>query len=402
LSKLSELLELSDSEKANRGLLNTPREIAQQPQTWGATAALLQKSHSETREFLRSAGIGGDPDRVPTVILVGAGTSDYIGRALVPLLRRLWKCEVIAVPSTDLMTDFPDYVIPGRSYLWISFSRSGQSPEGVTVLRKALQDAPNIHHLVVTCNAEGEMIRDIRGNPRAFGLLLDEAVNDRGLAMTSSFTNMVIAGQYLAHIESKDEYTPVLEGLIEAGKSFLDVAASRAAELSADPYNSACFVGSGPLKAVATESGLKLLELTAGKIPTITESALGLRHGPMAVLDKETLFVCFLSNDECKRKYESDLLREIGGKGLVKTRVVVTGGDQNIGSLAEYSLGPQITRPIADHYRAPVDILFGQLLGLFFSLRCGLKPDSPSPSGAINRVVQGVQIYDVCTPALKI
>jgi tagatose-6-phosphate ketose/aldose isomerase len=407
LSQLSELLKLSDQEKKNRGLLNTPREIAQQPDTWGGTFARLQKSRPEIKEFLRAAGVGGDPSQAPTVILVGAGTSDYTGRALVPLLRRMWKCEVIAVPSTDLMTDFPDYVVPGRSYLWISFSRSGQSPEGVTVLRKALADAPDIHHLVVTCNADGEMIRDVKGNRRAFAVLLDEAVNDRGLAMTSSFTNMVLAGQCLAHLglanaDSLDDYGDILGTLIEAGKSFLDIAADRAAELAAGSYNSACFVGSGPLKAVATESGLKLLELTAGNIRTVTESALGLRHGPMAVLDKETLFVCYLSNDECKRKYEADLLKEIGSKGLVRTRVAVGSNGKDLTSLAELVLGPKMMRPVADYYRAPVDIMFGQLLGLFFSMRCGLKPDTPSPTGAINRVVQGVQIYDVCSPSLKI
>lgn len=401
MSQLAELLKLSDQDKKNRGLVNTPHEIAQQPDSWEGTFTRLQKSHPEIREFLRSAGIGGDPGKTPTVILVGAGTSDYIGRAVVPVLRRLWKCEVIAVPSTDLMTDFPDYVIPGRPYLWISFSRSGQSPEGVTVLRKALADAPEVHHLVVTCNADGDMIRDIKGNSRALGVLLDEAVNDRGLAMTSSFTNMVVAGQCLAHADSLNEYGDIVEGLIADGKSFIDIAADRAAELAKGPYNSACFVGSGPLKAVATESGLKLLELTAGKIRTVTESALGLRHGPMAVLDKETLFVCYLSNDECKRKYEFDLLKEIGSKDLVKTRVAV-GAGKDVGSLAEQVLGPKTPHAIADYYRAPVDIIFGQLLGLFFSMRCGLKPDTPSPTGAINRVVQGVQIYDVCAPSLKI
>ena len=122
----------------------------------------------------------------------------------------------------------------------------------------------------------------------------------------------------------------------------------------------------------------------------------------MAVLDKETLFVCYVSNDECKRQYETDLLKEIGSKGLVRTRVVVGGNGKEVASLAELVLGPSTKRPVADYYRAPVDIIFGQLLGLFFSLRCGLKPDTPSPTGAINRVVQGVQIYDVCSPSLKI
>jgi tagatose-6-phosphate ketose/aldose isomerase len=47
----------------------------------------------------------------------------------------------------------------------------------------------------------------------------------------------------------------------------------------------------------------------------------------------------------------------------------------------------------ADAYRPPVDALFGQLPGLFASLRQGLKPDRPSPNGAISRFVSEVNTY---------
>ena len=40
-------------------------------------------------------------------------------------------------------------------------------------------------------------------------------------------------------------------------------------------------------------------------------------------------------------------------------------------------------------------IIPGQLLGFFKSLGEGLQPDAPSSSGAISRVVQGVNIYDL-------
>jgi tagatose-6-phosphate ketose/aldose isomerase len=400
LSAFSEILNLSEQEKTSRGLLHTPKEIAQQPQTWGATFARVQKESSGIQSFLRSVGIGGDSVQAPAVFLVGAGTSDYIGRSLVPLLRRLWNCEVSAVPSTDILTDFPDHVLPNRKYLWISISRSGESTEGVVVLKKALADSPNVHHLLLTCNAEGQMFRDLQGTQNALTVLLDEAVNDRGLAMTSSFTNMVIAGHCLANIHSLDQYERVLSRLVDAGERFLPVAADRAAELAAQPFTSACFVGSGALKAVATECGLKLLELTSGRIRTVAEAAMGLRHGPMSVLDDKTLFVSFVSSDPCKRKYESDLLREIGDKKLVRTRVAVSAaGEKDLAGLAEHVLSLNPSQPIPDYYRVPVDVMLGQLLGLFFSLRCGLKPDTPSPSGAINRVVQVGRIYDTCSPS---
>ena len=49
---------------------------------------------------------------------------------------------------------------------------------------------------------------------------------------------------------------------------------------------------------------------------------------------------------------------------------------------------------VPDLYRPPVDVLFGQLLGLYFSLAHDLKPDAPSPCGVIQRVVGEFDIYE--------
>lgn len=393
MNALLDLLGLSDEEKSVRGLLDTPREIAQQPSTWAATFACFQKHGAEIRNFLQSAGIGGGSNHKPTVFLLGAGTSDYIGQSLVHLLQRRWQCQVIAIPSTSLVTHFEESLVPGQKYLWMSFSRSGDSPESVAVLERALRARPDIHHLIVSCNAKGRMIRLAAEAEQALGICLGESVNDRGLAMTSSYSNMVVFGQCLAHVDAPVEYEEVLGQMIESGKTFLGAAAECAAELAKGPYTRACFVGSGPLRAVASESALKLLELTAGKTQTLSESTLGLRHGPMATLNEETLFVCFLSGDERIRKYETDLLEEIGRKRLIRTRVVVSRESaERFNGLAERLLAPGSNFSVADEYRPPVDVIFGQLLGLFFSIRWGLTPDSPSSNGAISRVVQNVNI----------
>src|SRR5271156_107554 len=127
LDALSELLRLPESEKAARGLAHTPAEIAQQPDTWTTTFELFRRKQAVIAEFLSRAGLGANVASQPTVFLVGAGTSDYIGQALTYLLRKCWHCEVIAVPSTDLLTHVDELLISGRKYLWISFSRSGDS-----------------------------------------------------------------------------------------------------------------------------------------------------------------------------------------------------------------------------------------------------------------------------------
>lgn len=394
---LHSLLELEEAEKAARGLTHTPREIAQQPETWLGTFLTVRQQRTDLQDFFQAAGLGPDVPAMqrPIVYLIGAGTSDYIGQALVPLLRQQWQCEVEAVASTDLLPGMDHLLLPEKKYLWISFSRSGDSPEGVAALKKALRDRPDIHHLVVSCHAQGQMAQALRGDPRGRVLLLDDAVNDRGLAMTSSFSNMVVCGQCLAHLWDLEQYGPVLHALVTAGEQALGRYATLASRLAQDPYTRACFVGTGALKAVARESALKVLEMSAGKIVTMAESTLGLRHGPLAAVQRETLFVCYLSSDGARQRYEIDLLEELGRKDIVQTRVAVglEGAALPIG-VCEHCLTPGVPVSLPDACRPPLDVLFGQLLGLFFSLRCHLRPDAPSPTGAIHRVVQGVSIHD--------
>jgi hypothetical protein len=75
---------------------------------------------------------------------------------------------------------------------------------------------PDIHHIVISCNQNGGMIVESANKPQVFTACLSDAVNDRGLAMTSSFSNMVIFGQCLAHQADLDAYEPVVLKLVAA------------------------------------------------------------------------------------------------------------------------------------------------------------------------------------------
>jgi tagatose-6-phosphate ketose/aldose isomerase len=204
---------------------------------------------------------------------------------------------------------------------------------------------------------------------------------------------MVLAGQILAHAWSVDEFESILHELVGAAETFLPRAATLASELTQKGYKRACFVGSGVLAGAAMECALKTLELTAGKVQTITQPTLALRHGPMAALDRDTLFVSLVSSQPQRRQYEVDLLREIGSKELVRTRVAIATDPNQLRADAEYVLTPGSRHDVPDLYRPVLDVIFGQLLGLFASIHVGLKPDVPSPNGAISRVVQNVDIY---------
>ena len=384
MNPLSQLLSLSKDRQTELGLLYTPAEIAQQPATWQITHRLFSEKKTELMEFLHQA----KAERW-TIYLVGAGSSDYIGHSIAHLLRKRWNCEVCVVASTDLLTNRDDLVIQDRKYLWISFSRSADSPEGVSVLEQALAASPNVKHLVVSCNRNGRMVELATENKSCFAMVLDDAVNDRSLAMTSSFTNMVLFGMELAHLWDQQSFDDTLEHMTQAAKYLLEEGASLALRLAKQGYRRACFVGSGALAGTTRESALKILELTAGNIQTMNETTLGLRHGPMSSLNSETLFVGFISRDDRRRRYDLDLLNEIRGKGAVRTIVAIGYAD----SASDSSLYCEAFGRLDDAYRPAVDVIFSQMLGLFSSIELGLQPDSPSPNGLISRVVEKFAIY---------
>ena len=387
------LVDLSTAERESLGLVHTLREILQQPQTWRQSYQKVVQSSRRIEEFLTSAGLGADRSKPLNVLLIGAGTSDYIGKSVCALLQKEWNCGVQAVPSTDLLTNMEDHVLANSEYLWISFSRSGDSSEGVAVLEQALAKYPQIKHFIITCNQNGKMAQ-FGGRANLFSFVLDDEVNDRGLAMTSSFSNMVIVAQALSYYQKLATYGPIVESLAMSGSRVLPAAMNLCQRLVDEKFSRVCFLGTGPLKGAAIESGLKVTELTGGRVVALTESFLGLRHGPLSAVDRDTLVVGFLSADHRRRAFEVDLLQEICDKKLTEKCLVVTPSASVIGLDAfanTLSLG--LPEEISDLYLPPLFVLVGQLLGLFASIREGLRPDEPSPHGAINRVVSHVTIH---------
>ncbi|MBA2733594.1 MAG: hypothetical protein H0U54_11955 [Acidobacteria bacterium] len=205
--------------------------------------------------------------------------------------------------------------------------------------------------------------------------------------MTSSFSNLVLAGLAFKHFSELEQALPRIA--VDVGNSLAGLD-EKARAIAARPFSRSVILASNSLLGAAREASLKILEMTAGQIPVLTETYLGLRHGPMSFLREDTLVLCFLSSSPDIRRYEQDLLEELRAKNLGEV-VVIT----------PVELGVSVTHQIRamapllpDRLRTPFEIVFAQLLGLHLSLRAGLDPDNPSPEGVINRVVQGVRLYE--------
>jgi tagatose-6-phosphate ketose/aldose isomerase len=390
---LGELLNLESGEKKRRGVLHTASEIAGQVALWEDSARRVRETAREAQRLLQELqeSPGG------CLVCTGAGTSEYTGYCLEGLARKSLAVPVNVFSTPRIVTTPEDIFFPNGRFLLLSFARSGDSPESVGAARIATKTAQGISHIVITCNQGGGLARWASTRQRSLTVCLDERTNDRGLAMTSSFTNMLVAGQALFSLRSPEYFSSRLAKLIEAGSFMLTRAPDIAKEVCSLDFNRALFLGNGCGWGTAVESHLKLQELTAGGVMCAYDTFLGLRHGPEALIDERTLVVAYLSSHPLLRRYEEDLLRELKHKHIGRALVVCGAGvDSAIGNLSDYvvDFDPGGRLDIPDDFLSPVHIIFGQLLGLFKSLMLGNRPDTPSEGGIIHRVVQGVRIYD--------
>ena len=166
------------------------------------------------------------------------------------------------------------------------------------------------------------------------------------------------------------------------------------AEAAKAPFKRVLFLGSGSRFAGAREAALKMLEMTAGRVGTMCETYLGLRHGPMSYVHQDTLVMCFLSSDPTLRAYEADLLRELDQKGLGLLKIII-GEEIPVALIRGNDLAVEckgLSR-LGDENSTVIDVIAGQLLAFFRCLEEGFRPDSPSEGGVISRVVQAFALY---------
>jgi tagatose-6-phosphate ketose/aldose isomerase len=214
--------------------------------------------------------------------------------------------------------------------------------------------------------------------------------------MTSSFSNLVLAGLVLAQPDAAAATVDAYSRRAAALLPEIDQACQR---LAARIRDRIVVLSSSPSLGWAREAGLKTLEMTAGRFPVVTETYLGLRHGPMSFVKSDTLVLCLLSSDPVRRFYEADLIHELRAKKIGYLAGIVDPAESE-GLFDEVI--PAVAPRANDALRTPYEIAGPQLLGYHLSLRIGLNPDNPSPDGVINRVVQGVRIHPACPsgPAL--
>ncbi len=367
----------------------TAEEIARQPAVWKKTAAQLVSIRPALEAFL--ANVTAKPDF--DVILTGAGTSEYVGKALLATLHIPYNGHVFSFGTTDIVATPRAYLPEKKPTLLVSFARSGNSPESVGAVAAADAVCENIWHLFITCNAEGALAKAAETRKNCFSIVLAPETNDRGFAMTSSFTGMYLAA-LLAFLPRQETG---LEAICAASEGFLGAGYEKLKKIvDVFPFERVVYLGTDVLKAVAQESALKMLELTGGRVATAFDTPMGFRHGPKSIVNDCTLTVVYLSDEPSTRRYETDLLKELWRDK--KGSMLLTVGDrkdESTEALCDAYLNFDSGMKLDNALLAPLYVGAAQCLALFRSLSLGLTPDDPCPTGEVNRVVKGVTIYPV-------
>ncbi len=345
------------------------REIMQQPMLWPATLERISAA-SPAAELLH----------LP-VVLTGAGTSAYAGAAIAaawPGARAVPTTDLLLMSSEEIAGALPEFA---RGGLLISLARSGDSPESVAVVERLQRLLPAVQHLAIVCNAAGRLAH----LPGVTVICLDPRTNDQSLAMTASFSNLVLAGLCLCQRETIAVHLPAtcrraseqMHAMNELAEQVVHGCGSRLVPLTSKMH------------ALAQETAIKVVELTGGRTTPLPETFLGLRHGPVSYLRPDTCVLCFASTDPATHRYEMDLMRELRAKGLGRLVLVAASAE---GSDCDWFV-PAVAPDLPDSLRTPFEVVFSQLLAFHFSRRDGIDPDNPSPDATVTRVVTQFQTY---------
>jgi tagatose-6-phosphate ketose/aldose isomerase len=381
-------LGIAESDLIQQGSYHTAKEIQTQAEVWLKTLDIIQSKQDEIQHFFAHL----HANKITQVLCMGAGSSEYIGNVASQSLNKQGKFKFTSVSSTEILLDPKAYIQTKESMVFVSFARSGNSPESVGALNVVNQVASNPYHIIITCNSEGDLYRAASRQKNSLILLLPEETNDQGFAMTASFTNMLLAMTLCFEMDQFDQLYPQVKAMASHTQhnlaNYLDVIDGIMQTFDSQRI---IYLGSLANRLLAQECSLKILELTRGEVATLFDSPLGFRHGPKSFINDQTLVVVFLHEDAFVQRYELDLIRELNPSSKSHQLLVIT--TEPVELEADHHISLNVLAEMHPLLLSVMRLVIAQVIAFKCSYHKGFTVDNPFPSGEVNRVVKGVTIY---------
>jgi glucosamine--fructose-6-phosphate aminotransferase (isomerizing) len=317
----------------------TLREIHSQPEVWGQCLETLDKLNLEPL-------IGDKSPRTYEWLFVGCGTSYYLAQAAAATFTTLVGAPARAVPASEILL-FPKLVFPVEEVLQVA-----------EYLKQR-----GVEFLAITC--DGNELRELSSRT------LKLPVTEESTVMTSSFTSMLMALQYVAaRLAKQDGFVDALHTLPRALAGLLPIYGPAIEEFAQRSFEDVAFLGQGALYPIASETALKIMESSSCYAQFF--HTLEFRHGPMSIVSENVLVGALLS--ETGYTEESAVLQEMKGLGGC-TAAIANRLTPEVRRSADLAI--ELGLAVPELARLTVYVVWGQLLGSRLGIQKGLDPDSP-------------------------
>ncbi len=335
----------------------TLREILSQPEAWQDALDEIGRQAGTLRAFYEQY----KPDYL---MFVGCGSPFFLARSAASVSRAVTGLISEAHPGSDLWL-FPEQtLVGGRSAALVVISRSGETTE---ILRAIETYRAQGRQAVaaITCYEDSTLARTVEPT------LLARAAQEVGLAQTRSFTSMYILAQGLIHACANRALSARFGELPALGRalidSYHDFARTFGAGMNAR-FRQFFFLGGGALYGLACEAMLKMKEMSLS--PSEAYQMMEFRHGPMSMVNQETLIVGFVS--EAASASEMRVLSEMRERGATVLAVTPV-------ALPAESADEQIMLPdgLSDLERGALYLPVLHLIIYYHTVAKGLDPDLP-------------------------
>ena len=248
--------------------------------------------------------------------IIACGTSYNAG-----LVAKYWLEDIAKIPTHIEVASEYRYrnSIILEDTLFVTISQSGETADTLEALKavKKRSKDKNIHTLTICNSAESSLTRESELT------FLTHAGPEIGVASTKAFTTQLVSLALLSvavgrcHKQvSKQQEAKIVDGLNRLPgliKKTLEQEdqIKELAKTFKDKFN-AIFLGRGTMHAIAMEGALKLKEISY--IHAEAFPAGELKHGPIALIDKDTPVIAVAPNDQLLDKLKSNL-QEVKSRG---------------------------------------------------------------------------------------
>lgn len=345
------------------------KEIHEQPKAIADTLEMLT-GNSLTPELF-----GPDAPAIlasiKSVLILACGTSYHSG-----CIARYWIEELAGIPCTVEIASEYRYrtSVANPDALVITISQSGETADTLAALKHA-QAIGHVHTLTICNVPESALMRASRLK------FLTRAGPEIGVASTKAFTTQLVSLALLAHVLAKvhgrlDDaaerqaithlrHLPLVIKQTLAMEPQLQQWGMEIAERS-----HALYLGRGACFPVAMEGALKLKEISY--IHAEAYAAGELKHGPLALVDKEMPVIVVVPNDHLLDKVKSNI-QEVSARGGILYVLAEEGAD-----VTELPNLKVLTVPAIGSGLSPLTLTVPlQILSYHTALKKGTDVDKP-------------------------